>query len=77
MTLLLNLIGAGALIAAFMLLRIATDQGILRQRLRAGQDCGESRCYGACHNHEDDTQMHDRPEDTTEPMNRSADHAPQ
>jgi hypothetical protein len=51
MTLMLQLLVAGGLIAIMMIVKVVTNRQVLRQRLacRSGdEDCAESECFGGC-----------------------------
>jgi len=75
MNMLLQLAIAGALIAVFMLVRLLTEKTLMRQRLQSGEGCRKSGCFGACHE-QDDVNRNTSDQQTIEPTNRSAHHAP-
>jgi len=75
MNALLHLVVAVALIAIFMLVRVLTEKTLLRQRLQSGEGCRKSGCFGACHE-QDGVKSNTGDQETIEPTNRSAHHAP-
>jgi len=76
MNVLAHLVITALLVAALIILRVLTERGVTRQRLRSGLACDESTCFGGCHARDGDSARRPGQEKSIESIHRSADHAP-